>query len=155
MRITYDPNLYNFDDGRYLAKFIGVGPFNNAAASGKDGLPLGPAYKWCFMLVSGPDTDKVSGNITSMHPTVKNACGRMIMAVSDSDLDEEAPFDSDDFVGAFYMVTIRGGKLVDNPGPRFTGGPKACVADMLAAIGAKKGGKNPTPEETEATDTAM
>lgn len=119
MKIAYDPNQFEFEDGRVAAQFIGVRPFNNPKAVDRDGNPMGPALLWEFVILHGPDMGKKIGKITPPYPTDKNNCGRMIQGITDRPLDEKTPFDDAVHTGDYYLITIKEGKFYDQMPPRF------------------------------------
>lgn len=121
MKICYNPDLYAYTDGRYLCEFQGVAVFKATGAFGKDGLPLGDGFKWQFKFVEGPDSGKQFHIVTSMGPSLKNACGRLIMSITDqSDIDDDG-FDDTQYRGGYYKVSIRDGAPLHNPPPAYVG----------------------------------
>lgn len=144
MKLCYDPERFEFQDGRYPAIFAGLAPHDNKGKKGADGNEMGPAVRWGFKLIDGPDAGKVCGKITPEHPTQKNACGRMIMGMLERPLDKNYPFDSDTYVGSFFMISIVEGKVADTPAPRFIGSKEMKPSDIAAVLsGQTQPGKRP------------
>src|SRR5688572_10853144 len=104
MRITFDPDLYNLEDGRKLAIFKGVQPYVNArqADQGKD--TYGPGLRWEFEIVGGSDNGKPAGVITAKHPTPKNSCIRILAGIIGRKPAEKEPIDTDTYIGKYYMI---------------------------------------------------
>jgi hypothetical protein len=121
MKTTFHENPYAIDDGRFLAKFKGIEPFQSENAVDKNGNKLPPGWKWEFTLCEGPHAGKIANIITPNVPTLKNKCGRMIMAVSDGVVRDGMEFDSDTYRGNYYRITIREGIISDSPPPSFVG----------------------------------
>jgi hypothetical protein len=121
MKTTFYENPYEVDEGRFLARFLGESVYYNPEARGKDGKSIDPGYKWEWELSEGPDTGKRVNIITGQVPSLKNKCGRIIMALANGNLFDGSAFDSSKFVGFYYRVTIRDGLVSDNPSPSFVG----------------------------------
>lgn len=153
MKIAYDPNQFDFEDGRVAAQFIGVKPFNNPNATDRDGNPMGPALLWEFVVLHGPDMGKKIGKITPTYPTDRNNCGRMIQGVSDRPLDEKHPFDSNHHHGDYYLIMIKNGKLNDQMPPRFVikaNNKQEVIAAAFEALGIALAAGKLSPPESEA-----
>jgi hypothetical protein len=121
MKVGYDPDLYAYTDGRYACVFDGVAPFKATGALGRDGLPLGDGLKWQFKFAEGPDAGKQFQIVTGMQPSLKNACGRLIMSMMDlSDIPADG-FDDVAYRGGYYKVSIRDGAPLHNPPPSYIG----------------------------------
>lgn len=121
MKTTFHENPYAVDDGRFLARFVGVTEFSSDKARDKDGNPIPPGWKWEFELCEGQDAGKMANRITSKVPTLKNLCGKIMMSLADGNLADGIEFDSDAFKGFYYRITIRDGIISDNPPPSFVG----------------------------------
>jgi hypothetical protein len=121
MRITYDPDLYNLSDGRFIAKFVRVIPHTSSKPDPKTGQIYPPGLKWEFELCSGEDTGKPASCITGERPTKKNSCLRIMSGIVGHPLDEQEAVDTDQYVGKFYMVTITDGGLSHQFPPQFVG----------------------------------
>jgi hypothetical protein len=121
MKTTFHENPYAVDDGRFLARFKGIEWFKSDTAKDKNGDPMPPGWKWEFELCEGADSGKIANIITPSVPTLKNKCGRMMMALSDGIIQDGMEFDSDRYKGHYYRITIREGIISDNPPPSFVG----------------------------------
>jgi hypothetical protein len=142
MHITFDPDLYHVGNGRFLARFRGIKEYDNPKAIGKNGEKIPPGYMWVFQLQEGEDKGKEASKLTTKQPTLKNSCGKMLMAVAGRELGSKETINLDDYVGAFYMVTIREGYVTDSP-------PPVCLGfdedSARSAINALRGAYVPPP----------
>lgn len=152
MKIGFDPNYYDLQDGRVVAVFLGCSEFDNPKAIGANGQPIGPGIRWAFRIMTGPDKGKETARITQLNPTHKNSCGRMIMAVTDKDLSEDHPFESSAYHGFYYAVSIREGKLQDQPSPRFIGTDKMTLAAAEDVLAGKHLPEVMVPKQTQTED---
>jgi len=121
MRISLDDKVYSFTNGRYVATFLGVKVHDADGRADDNGRPYGDGFRWGFQLKDGPDIEKVVTVVTSQSPTKKNACGRMIKGIQAGVLDSGTEFDSEQYVGGFYYVSILNGVLSHVVAPAYIG----------------------------------
>lgn len=128
MKFRLDSSIYDLEDGRFIAQFLGVVPFDVSR------LPLnpypnsGPVVKWEFHIESGPNVGKPCSTLTQQYPTAKNSCTRMLCGICRTALKEGDEIDPDAFQGCFYAVSIIDGKLDNKFPPQYLG------RDMATAI---------------------
>lgn len=84
--------------GAYKAKFVG--------AEGTVHEEFGAGCKFVFEVVSGNHTGEQATRITSATPTPKNACGKMIAAISGESLKPGAKIDLAPHVGEVYLLQV-------------------------------------------------
>lgn len=93
----------------YLAKFVGV---EQVEAN-----QYGPGLRWVFEIVAGPQSGIKVSRMTGAAPTLKNGCGKMLMAVSGKSTVGET-VDLTQFVGKVYLIIIvvrpEGGTSLDS-----------------------------------------
>lgn len=83
----------------------------------------GPAVIWQFTIVGGPFDGQTATRITGATPTVKNACGKFLRAISGKQLAPGVPFDTDEAIGRRFHLIV-----VDAPSGNGTR-VETCVAD--------------------------
>jgi len=96
----------------YHAKFIGV---ESAEAN-----QYGPGLRWVFEIVSGPHAGTRVSRTTGSVPTLKNACGKLLMSVSGKNTVGET-VDLSAFAGKVYLIIVvqrpEGGTSLDSVCP--------------------------------------
>lgn len=115
MEITYFDNPYAVPDARYVCVFVGVEPYTNLTARGRDGNPLPAGLKWKFTIAHGPEINKPLSKVTAAQPTAKNSCGKMIMYLTGSNVGDGMTINIDKLIGSCYRVSVKEGKVVDMP----------------------------------------
>lgn len=72
--------------GEYVAHFAGVELLEpkpgREPLMGHDGKPMPPGMAWKFFIVEGPHHGQCPIRITGREPTPRNACGKMLKAVT-------------------------------------------------------------------------
>ena len=95
--------------GSYLAKFLGT---EQAEAN-----EFGAGIRWQFEITSGPLAGTKIGRTTGDKPTLKNACGRMLIGISGKNTVGE-PIDLAQYVGKVYLIIVvqrpEGGTYLDS-----------------------------------------
>jgi len=95
--------------GSYHGKFLGVEPVEPNQ--------YGPGLRWSFEIASGPQTGIKVARTTGAAPTLKNACGRLLMAVSSKNTVGET-VDLTPFVGKLFLIIVtqrpEGGTSLDS-----------------------------------------
>jgi hypothetical protein len=96
----------------YHAKFIAV---ETAEAN-----QFGPGLRWVFEIVSGPHAGTRVSRMTGAVPTLKNACGKLMMSVSGKNTVGET-VDMSAFAGKVYLIIVvqrpEGGTSLDSVCP--------------------------------------
>jgi hypothetical protein len=146
MLLTYDSTLYHVDDGRHLAKFIGVKPYFNPTAVGKDGQPIPPGLMFEFEIVDGECRGKICSMITPQRPTPKNKCGMMVTCLTQSPLEDGVPVEIDRYRDLFYMITVDNGRLSDRPPPQYISGSLESALRMVAEMRPNPQASQPSTE---------
>jgi hypothetical protein len=83
--------------GSYVAKFLGIEP--------TEPNQFGEGIRWKFEVVSGPHAGARISRTTGTKPTLKNQCGKLLIAVSGkSSLGEE--IDLSAYVGRTYLIVV-------------------------------------------------
>lgn len=117
MKLTYGKAEYEVDDGKYVARFLGVTMRDPTGQLGRDGKPMGPAMTWDFEITEGPAAGKKVDKLTSRSPTPKSSCGKLLAAVCDSVLKDGTEVDLAQFVGRSYRITVQENRVSDSPPP--------------------------------------
>ena len=121
MKFTYDPNLYELEDGVHLAQFNGVKPFDASKSKDPQANTYGPAVTWSFTVVDGENKGKEANVITAQRPSKKNSCIRMIAGIIGYPPKEMEEVDIDQFKGQYYAITVHDGRLSHQFPPRRMG----------------------------------
>jgi hypothetical protein len=91
----------------YAAEFAQV-----EEVDAKPGTDYGPGWRWQFRIAEGEHAGKLVSRTTSREPSAKNACGKMLAAVTGKHLAVNEEVDLAGYVGRRYLVTME---------PDFTG----------------------------------
>lgn len=95
--------------GSYLSKFVGVERITN---------DFGPGLVWQWEVVSGPHAGQKVTRITTVSPTPKNVCGKMLAGVIGKPLSAGEEIDLSACVGKNYLTVVaetdRGGSRVES-----------------------------------------
>ncbi|WP_171468901.1 hypothetical protein [Frigoriglobus tundricola] len=93
----------------YRAKFVGVEPV--------EANQFGPGLRWVFEVAAGQHTGTRVSRTTGAVPTLKNACGKFLMAVSGKNAVGET-VDLTTLVGKVYLIIVvqrpEGGTSLDS-----------------------------------------
>lgn len=111
MQFTYDPNLYQLEDGRQLAQFVNVEPFDKRQLRNDPYPNSGPLVRWEFKIMTGVDAGKQAFILTPQNPSPKNACMRMITGITGQPMKENEQITLEPFKGRYYAVLIKDGKI--------------------------------------------
>lgn len=99
------PNTYN-------AKFVGV--------EATEANQYGPGLRWVFEITGGSHTGTKMSRMTGAVPTLKNGCGKLLMALSGRTTVGET-IDLTQFVGKSYLIIVvqrpEGGTFIDSVCP--------------------------------------
>ena len=85
----------------YTAEFVQV-----EEVEAKPGTDYGPGWRWQFRIVEGEHAGKLVSRTTSREPSQKNACGKMLTAVTGRPLAVNDEVDLAGYVGKRYLVTM-------------------------------------------------
>jgi hypothetical protein len=95
--------------GSYLSKFVGVEGITN---------DYGPGLSWQWEILNGPHIGQSVRRITTVTPTSKNACGKILAGVIGQTLTVGDELDLSTFVGKTFLVVVgeteRGGSRVES-----------------------------------------
>jgi len=98
--------------GSYLSKFVGVDDITN---------DYGPGLVWEFEVVTGPQAGHKATRITTVTPTQKNACGKILSGVVGKPLTAGEELDVSASVGKTFLVVVgetdRGSTRVESVTP--------------------------------------
>ena len=93
----------------YHAKFVGV--------EAVEANQYGPGLRWIFEITAGPHSGSRVSRMTGAVPTLKNGCGKLLMALSGKNTVGET-VDLTAFVGKPYLIIVvqrpEGGTSLDN-----------------------------------------
>ncbi|MBY0461006.1 MAG: hypothetical protein K2V38_27105 [Gemmataceae bacterium] len=93
----------------YNAKFVGV---ESAEAN-----QYGPGLRWVFEIVGGSHAGTRVSRMTGAMPTLKNACGKLLMSVSGKNSVGET-IDLSQYAGKVYLIIVaprpEGGTSLDS-----------------------------------------
>ena len=121
MKLTYDPNLYELEDGPHLAQFDGVEKFDTSKSKTPEVASYGPSISWRFTVVHGDCKGKVANVITAERPTKKNSCIRMLAGIIGHPPAEQEEINTDDFRGKYYRIIVVDGRLSHQYPPQYMG----------------------------------
>lgn len=120
MILTFNKGESDLEDGRYLARFLGVSTFKNNGQRGRDGELLSDGIAWKFQIEHpGPMDGKAVFCISDQKITMKNKTGRMITAITGRPMPETFEFDSRKYENFYYIIYIQEGKISDKLIPQF------------------------------------
>jgi len=98
--------------GSYLTKFVGLESITN---------DFGPGLSWEWEVLNGPHAGQTVRRITTVTPTSKNACGKILSGVIGKSLAVGEELDLSKYVGKTYLVVVgetdRGGSRVESVTP--------------------------------------
>lgn len=83
--------------GSYIGRFVGVEPTETK---------IGKALRWTWEVLSGPHAGAKASRITPPEPTTRNACGRILSAVTGKGLVAGEEHDPHAFVGRTYLLVV-------------------------------------------------
>jgi len=121
MKITYDPNLYELNDGIALAIFNRVDDFVADPKTSPKAASFGPCLKWEFLIASGPDKGKPASVLTANRPSPKNSCLRMISGLAGKPVSEHEEIDTNRFLNRYYRIVIHDGRMSPQHAPLYMG----------------------------------
>ena len=87
--------------GSYLAAFRGVEPVTN---------DYGDGLKWTFEVTGGSYAGSKTGCTTSVRPSQKNSCGRIVAGISGMSLSIGSEIDLAAYIGRVYLIVVIDGK---------------------------------------------
>jgi len=94
--------------GSYLARFVGVESIDN---------DYGPGLSWQWEVLTGPHTGQMVRRITTVTPSVKNACGKVLSGLVGKPVAAGEELNVAESVGNSYLVivaeTTNGGTRVE------------------------------------------
>ena len=85
-------------EGVYTAQFVGCVE--------KDHPEYGAGVAWDFRIAEGPHKGKAVGRVTSLVPTDKNACGKILSGLLGRRPEKGEEFDAQQFAGRAYQVVV-------------------------------------------------
>jgi hypothetical protein len=104
------PSRFDVPKGEYVARFTGAKPLESKpdapARVGEDGKPLPPGMAWRFEIIDGPCTGKIPSRITGRVPTPRNACGKMLKALTGLVLKDGMVVDLDQYRDRKYRIVV-------------------------------------------------
>lgn len=121
MKLTYDPNLYDLDDGIALAYFHRVDEFTADPRTAPKAASYGPSLKWEFVCVDGPNSGKPASVLTANRPSPKNSCLRMISGLAGKPIGEHEEIDTNRYLNRYYRIVIHDGRMSPQHAPMFMG----------------------------------
>jgi hypothetical protein len=87
--------------GAYEGEFSGVEPVENDYGNG---------LKWSWKITKGEQAGRMAIRTTGNSPTPKNACGKILNALTGKTLGEGESFKPKDYVGRKYTVMVTAGE---------------------------------------------
>lgn len=101
--------------GNYIAKFVGVEPFQ-----AKD-QQYGPGLKWKWQIDQGQHAGQVASRVTGDSPSPKNSCGAILSGLVGKALQADEEIEPDQCVGRSYLIIVaeskNGGTRVESVSP--------------------------------------
>jgi hypothetical protein len=98
MEFTLTESAFGAPQGVYLATFVGV--------ENKTHPDYGPGVEWRFQIAEGIHKGKIVSRTTSLVPTLKNACGRMLADLIGGPVPKGHAVKVDQYRGRLYQVVI-------------------------------------------------
>jgi hypothetical protein len=80
-------------------KFLGI-----ETRDPQPGSSFGPGAEWRFEIIEGPFTGRIVSRTTAQAPTLRNSCGRFLVALTGGDVPAGAEIDWATFVGQVYLL---------------------------------------------------
>lgn len=139
MKLTLHEKPFEVNDGRLLARFLGVYDHFNPNAKTRDGKPMGQQLKWLFQICEGEDTGKEVMTLTYRQCGLETIAGKMLMALADGALDLGEELDTGRFVNAYYRITVENGFISSKQLPIFVGYRRPSETSSLGAVSANPG----------------
>ena len=67
---------------------------------------VGPGVAWRFRILTGDQRDRIATRVTGESPSLKNAAGRLLSAITGAALAAGQEVDLQEFVGREFMISV-------------------------------------------------
>jgi hypothetical protein len=161
MKAVMHESKFGAPVGTYQCQFLGVEELPQT----RPGPNFGPAWRWQWRILMGEHMGKIISRTTSQEPTTKNACGKMLQAVTGRAIAVNEEVDLTAYVGRQFAVQVepdstgkgtRVGMVMPQSAPAANGAPAAPTPPPSPQPAAQVAAQQPaaTPPQPPAASVA-